>query len=319
MNSRWPSKELNLFLGYTCNNNCWFCSEMLNRKKPSQSTGVLKRALTESRKIGIQRIVFTGGEPTIRADIIELVSFAKSVGFEEIFIITNGRMLFYKEFARKLADAGLTHILFSLHAPRAEIHDFLTRSPGSFEQTVQGIKNMVEVGGIGVENNAVITKKNYKYLPELSELLVELGVNFYEFILVNPITISYCFPYKFEEFVPRISKISRYVHRALDVGIKNRVPCTAEAIPFCYMQGYERNVTELTMAPERAILGPDRYVPNVNKSRRENSKVKAKKCKNCKYYLICEGIWGHYADHYGTKELKPVTGAYVNSDALLRG
>ncbi|MEM3556117.1 MAG: radical SAM protein [Candidatus Micrarchaeia archaeon] len=300
-------KELNLFLGYTCNNNCWFCSEMANKGKPDKTTVEVKRELHEARRNGVQRITFTGGEPTIRKDIIELVSYAKKLGFEEIFIITNGRMLYYKEFARKLSEAGLTHLLFSLHSPKAKIHDYLTRSPGSFNQTVLGIKNTVEVGGIIVENNTVITKKNYKELPQLAEMLVALGVDFYEFILLNPYTINSFFKDKFEEFVPKVSQVAEYVHRAIDVGIKSNVWCTAEGIPFCYMKGYEKYVTELYMAPQRIIIGPGgRYVGDVNKSRREQGKVKASSCLKCKYNSVCEGLWGHYAEHYGTDELKPV-------------
>jgi MoaA/NifB/PqqE/SkfB family radical SAM enzyme len=313
-------KELNLFLGYTCNNNCWFCSEALNKGKPERSTVDIKTELFSSRKKGIQRVVFTGGEPTIRTDIYKLISYANFLGFEEIFIITNGRMLFYKEFVKRMIRAGLTHILFSLHAPTAEVHDYLTRSPCSFEQIWGGIKNMLELKDmmktrrVMVQNNTVITRKNYKYLPELAKLLVESGFDFYEFILVNPMSIAYTHPNKFEEFVPRLYKIEEYVHKALDVGIKKEVRCTAEGIPLCYMNGYEKYVTELNMCPERIITGPDnRYVPDVNKSRKENSKVKAEICKKCKYYLICEGIWGHYADHYGTEELKPVRGEYVQN------
>ena len=314
------TKELNLFMGYTCNNNCWFCSEMANRGRQDKTTYEIKRQLDASRKEGVERITFTGGEPTVRKDILELVSYAKSAGFEEIFVITNGRMLFYKEFAKRLAKAGLTHILFSLHAPRADIHDFLTRSPGSFEQTLKGIKNMVEVGGVKVENNTVITRKNYKYLPEHAELLVRLNIDFFEFIFVNPMTIACYFGDRFEEFVPKVSEIGKYVSRALDIGVKNGIWCTAEGIPFCRMNGHEGYATELYMAQERSIVGPDnRYVADLNKSRKEKTKLKSEKCKKCRYYLICEGIWGYYAEHYGMDELRPVAGEYVrNVDELIR-
>ena len=320
MEPRPIKKELNLFMGYTCNNNCWFCSEMANRGRRDKTTDEIKRQLDASREEGVERITFTGGEPTIRKDILELVSYAKSAGFDEIFIITNGRMLFYKEFARKLAEAGLTHILFSLHAPRAEIHDFLTRSPGSFNQTLQGIRNMVKVGGVKVENNTVITRKNYMHLPEHAKLLVSLKVDFFEFIFVNPMTIAYYFKDRFGEFVPQVSKIGKYVSRALDVGVENDIWCTAEGIPFCHMNGRERYATELYMAQERSIVGPDnRYIADLNKSRREKTKVKSERCKECRYYLLCEGIWGHYAEHYGMDELRPLRGDYVRSaDELLQ-
>lgn len=311
--------ELNLFLGYTCNNHCWFCSEEMNKTIPDKTTAMVKDELVRAKKMGIQRITLTGGEPTIRPDIFELISYARSLEFEEIFIITNGRMLFYKEFAKKLADAGLTHILFSLHGPRAEIHDSLTQVHGSFKQILQGIKNMIEVKRVMVENNTTITKTNYKYLPELAELLVKLGVDYYEFIFVNPITVVHYFGDRFEQYVPRLTEIEEYVHRALDVGIREGVWCTAEAIPLCYLRGYEPYATEAHMAPMRIIIGPNnRYVPDLNKSRKEKLKVKAGKCKRCKYYLICEGVFGQYVEHYGTAELRPLPGEYVTTQPQLR-
>ncbi|NYZ78577.1 radical SAM protein [Candidatus Micrarchaeota archaeon] len=312
------SRELNLFMGYTCNNHCWFCSEEMNKAIPDKTTAMVKEELLTAKKTGVQRITLTGGEPTIRADIFELISYASSLNFEEIFIITNGRMLFYKEFARKLAEAGLTHILFSLHAPRAEIHDSLTQVPGSFEQIVQGIKNMVEVGGVMVDNNTTITKKNYKYLPELAELLVKLGVQYYEFIFINPITVLLYSPDRFEELVPTLRQIEKYLHGALDVGIKKGVWCTAEAIPLCYMQGYEKHVTELGMSPLRMIVGPNnRYTPDLNTARKEKAKTKAEKCKRCKYYLVCEGAFSQYTEHYGMAEFRPVAGEYIKDPNVI--
>jgi MoaA/NifB/PqqE/SkfB family radical SAM enzyme len=263
--------------------------------------------LVEAKKDGVDRILFTGGEPTIRKDLIELVSYAKNLGYGEIFIITNGRMFSYPGFSRRIRGAGLTNVLFSLHASEASMHDCLTRTPGSFSQTVQGIKNLKELGGVMIATNTVVNKKNYRDLPKLVQFLVNLGVEYCQFIFINPMTISRTTKRRFEEFIPRISKAAPFVHRALDVAIRNNVACSAEAIPLCHMKGYEKYTTELLMLPERTVVGPDsRFDSDLNKSRREKSKVKSKKCKSCTYHTICEGIWGSYADHYGVGELRPV-------------
>ena len=79
-------------------------------------TAQVKQDLELARKNGAEKIVFTGGEPTIRKDILNLVAYAKKIGFSDILIITNGRMCSYPEFMDKLVANGLTSLCFSLQA-----------------------------------------------------------------------------------------------------------------------------------------------------------------------------------------------------------
>jgi len=96
-------------LGYTCNNNCRHCVIADQREhaldmigKEDLSTEEFKREILKSRKRGFTSIIFTGGEPTIRKDFLELLDYASFIGFR-VNIQTNGRMLYYPEFAEKVA------------------------------------------------------------------------------------------------------------------------------------------------------------------------------------------------------------------------
>ena len=94
-------KRLDLKVGYTCNNNCRFCVVADKRKFGDLTTKELKKQMEEGRKT-CEDIVFTGGEPTIRKDIFELVRYAKKLKFDTIQIQTNGRMFASKKFCEKI-------------------------------------------------------------------------------------------------------------------------------------------------------------------------------------------------------------------------
>jgi MoaA/NifB/PqqE/SkfB family radical SAM enzyme len=69
----------------------------------------------------------------------------------------------------------------ALHGPRPEIHDWLTQAPGSFEQAVRGVRNVVRAGA-GVYINTVVTRSGFRHLPELAAALPSLGARGIRFI-----------------------------------------------------------------------------------------------------------------------------------------
>ncbi|MBD3203484.1 radical SAM protein [Candidatus Woesearchaeota archaeon] len=308
-----PEKEVNIVASYKCNNNCLFCCEGWHRNLDEKSTSEIKNILQEAKKNKVTRILFMGGEPSVRTDIIDLVSYAKDIGFKEIFLISNGRMFSYTHFTKKIIDAGMTNVLFSLLSHKEKIHDELTRSKGSFNQIVNGIKNVKKFKKIIVGNNTTVTKLNYQYLPELAEFLVKLLTppwDYFEFIHVNPFGSAWD---NYEEIVPELNKIAPYVHRAIDIGLRNNIKVTAEAMPFCHMNGYEKYVTELQMSEERAKITPKGDKDDLNLARKYGAKVKSEKCMSCRYEPICEGLWKNYAKKQGFSELEPVKGKKINT------
>ena len=182
-------KKLVLITGYKCNNNCRFCYDSNKRNIPDKKTKELLIELFQARKLGCTYVDFIGGEVTIRKDIFTLIRKAKKIGYERICLTTNGRMLSYKPFLKKLINCGLNSIIFSIHGHNAESHDFQTRIPRSFDQLIKGLKNTQEEAKkqkIQVGSNTTITKLNYKDLPEIGEFLISKGLKNSEFIFVDP-------------------------------------------------------------------------------------------------------------------------------------
>ncbi|UCD07646.1 MAG: radical SAM protein [Candidatus Aenigmatarchaeota archaeon] len=301
-------KRLDLKVGFSCNNNCRFCVQAHKKHLGDRTMEELEREMDKGIETECEEIVFTGGEPTIRNDIIELVKYAKDAGYRIIQLQSNGRMFSYMDFVKKLIKAGANDFSPALHGHIPEIHDYLTRSPGAFNQLIQGIKNLRELDQ-HILTNSVVNKINYKYLPEFARLFVSLKVNQFQFAFIHAIGNAW---ENFDSMVPRKSDVKPYIHRALDIGINADLGVMVEAYPFCFMQGYEKYCAERFM-PSTEIRYADLYVEDFEKDRKKSGKKKFPQCKRCKFDLICEGPWKEYPEKFGDSEFKPVKGEKIRS------
>lgn len=295
-------KRIDLKVGFKCNNLCYFCPQGHKRDIISERpTRELVAELVKARKHGVSQVVFTGGEPTLHRDIIYLVSESRRLGFSSIQLQTNARTLAYMSFLKQLSDAGATEIGPSIHGAVPDTHEKQTRANGSFSQTIMGIKNAVKLG-LSVITNTVITTLNYKELPDIAKLLVNLGVNQYQFAFIHIVGTAW---ENKELLVPKKTQVIKYVHKGLDIGIKAKIKALTEAIPYCFMKGYEDCISE-KIIPEGPVSDFNLYVENFGEYRRTEGKIKGPDCPKCKYFKVCEGPWKEYPQMFGWKEFKPV-------------
>ena len=293
-------KRLDLKTGFLCNNNCLFCVQADNKLKGNRKLNELEKDLKDGLKQGCEAVVLTGGEVTIRPDFFELVKLAKKLGYKEIQIQSNGRMFSSVDFCKKTIEAGATEFSPALHGYCAAQHDYLTQSPGAFNQVVKGIQNLKKLNQ-KVITNTVIVKPNYRNSADIAKLLVSLGVDQYQLAFVHPMGNAYK---NFESMVPVMSIAAPFIHKGLDVGIKANVLCMAEAMPYCHMKGYEKYVSE-NYIPSSMIRGRKKQnIDDFEKQRKELGKIKFKQCKKCKYDDVCEGPWKEYPEKFGDKEFK---------------
>jgi len=306
-------KRVVIIAGYKCNCRCLFCLNSHKRGIPDKTTQEIKEEMIESKKRGAKYLELNGGEMTIRPDIIDLVKFARNLNFSVITIPTNGLMFSYKTFTKKIIEAGLNSIIFSIHGHNAKLHDYLTRVPGSFKKLEQGLKNVKNcIKNLGLKNiylgsDTTIIKQNYRYLPQIGKYIFDLGFRDSEFIFVDP---TYGAAYDdFAKLVPKISEIAPYAHKCLDIGRENHIPhWHIRYVPLCHFRDYLDQISELEELKifRTEHIAPDFINLNVEKSRINLAKGKTEKCRNCKLYDKCEGIWKEYLKHYGDKELKPI-------------
>jgi len=295
------NKRVDIKIGYQCNNHCLFCVQGNKREKCAFRTkSEIQKDLIRAKK-NCQSVVFTGGEPTIHPNFLDLVRLAKKLNFQTIQVQSNGRLFAYKEFCQEMIKAGANEFSPALHGHTEDLHDYLTTVPGSFNQTVQGIKNL-KIFGQRVIANTVITKSNYRHLPEIARLLVFLNVDQYQFAFIHIAGTAW---ENRNSIVPKKSQIISYVKKGLDIGISAGKKVMTEAIPYCFMQGYEQYVAE-QIIPDTMVIEDKFKIKDYKKYRLNYGKIKGPCCMNCLYFSICEGPWREYPEIFGWEEFKPI-------------
>jgi radical SAM protein with 4Fe4S-binding SPASM domain len=168
---RWTAPpRMDLALTYRCNNNCYFCYTGGPRKIKELTTRDWKKALDKLWDSGIPQVVFTGGEPTLRPDLLELVDHAQEF---VTGLVTNGRKL--ASLATALNRVSLDYVQVSLEAPTAEIHDKMVGAVGAWQETCDGISVALNKG-LEVITNTTLTKDNAQSFPELIKTGSSLGL-----------------------------------------------------------------------------------------------------------------------------------------------
>ncbi len=154
-------------LTYRCNNRCRFCyAYSPYRESGEMTTDEVKQVIDIIvDDAHVPSLSFTGGEPTLREDLIDLIAYGRERGLR-INLITNGIRCHDKEYVKKLVDAGLNSAQVSIEGPDAETHDYIVGIPGAFDKTVQGIKNLQETD-IYTHCNTTICRPNVHKLEEL--------------------------------------------------------------------------------------------------------------------------------------------------------
>ncbi len=292
-------KKADIKTGFLCNNNCFFCVQGHKKKFGDKSTAELKNILDEAVK-DCEIAVFTGGEPTIRKDILELVKYAKEIGFKTIQIQSNGRMFAYSDFCQKMIAAGANEFALALHGHTAELHNYLTQTE-SFRQIVSGIQNLKKLNQV-VITNTVITKSNYRYLPGITRLLLSLDVDQAQLAFVHAIGAA---EKNFDKVVPRMSLVVPYIERSLCIGEKMKKNVMVEGIPVCFLEKYKKCISEYVI-PDTKIFDLGITIDDYKKSRMVEGKSKALACKKCKYFNQCEGSWREYPEKFGWDEFRVI-------------
>lgn len=165
--------RMDLALTYRCNLACSHCYNV-TRDKSELTTGQWKDVIRKTWDIGIPHVIFTGGEATLRDDLVELTGFAESLGLVT-GLLTNGVKLADPGYVNELKEAGIDHIQITLESSDPEIHNRMT-GVESFRDTVEGVSNCLEAG-IFTITNTTITKDNADSITDTVSFLSELGLS----------------------------------------------------------------------------------------------------------------------------------------------
>jgi MoaA/NifB/PqqE/SkfB family radical SAM enzyme len=312
------TKRLHVNIGLECNNNCIFCEEGDHEERRSRKGLItlenIGRLLESSGHRG--QVMFTSGEPTLNPLLPDLVETAARLGYREVALTTNGRMLSYMPYARNLAEKGLNHIVFSIHQRDARRHDSLTRTPGSFAQSTAGLENacaLKKIFPLTIHTSTVLAKRNLKNIREIYRLFSALPVDQIVFNCVKPFGRA---AERFDSLVPRYKEVAAAVKGLLreEPGAAERIflvgapPCTATGLPprvGGYVEKYRFYEAKGGNIPGRqaGIRAPagGRIYKNLDRMP-DGRFASPAACAGCPRKNSCPGVMQIYVDHYGDAE-----------------
>lgn len=293
-----------LRLGFRCNQDCAFCWQ--GRSWPEPPPEFYEIWLREMVDAGIERIVITGGEPTLNRDLVRLVGIASSRG-ALVSLQTNAIMLGRRDLAAQLHAAGLVEASVSLHAGDAETSDRMTRAPGTFVRTVAGIEAALEAG-LGVNLTCVVERDNVAVLGEQARFIVSRFGQHYRML-----SVAYAHPaeyYDQEHWAdalvpldvsgPAVGDAVTQLRRA-KILVNTQGGC---GFPTCALRDFPEALQSL--APERL---PEGEIA---------TRMYADECGSCALRPGCIGLRRVYFDKFGSRGLRPFATVPPMIQGLLR-
>lgn len=185
-----PAPPLRLLFWETttaCNLACVHCrrldvSQHLSREDlTTQDAGAMIRSLPET---GRPIVVFSGGEPLMRADLFDLAGLASGLGLP-IALATNGTLM-DDTIARRIVEVGFRRVSMSFDGPDAATHDRFRGIDGALESTLRGFRTLRSLG-MSMQINTTVTRHNYAKLDQMYQLALDLGADALHIFMLVPV------------------------------------------------------------------------------------------------------------------------------------
>lgn len=292
-----------IILNHACDLACPFCSQADFKPSAFMPAAEAVRHIYSARKAGFSRLGFSGGEALLRLDLPQLVKAARRVGFKAVRLQTNGVRLARPAAAEELVRAGLTVCKFTFTSHLPSVHDRLAGRAGAFKKSLAGLSNMLRLKmAVGV--NLLITKANYRSLPETLKFFMDSGVS--NFVLIYPIYTgamarSAALRVSLPAAAPFIVKALRL---ASGSGLGREVK--ALNVPPCLLPGFENRAAGLYRF-NTVVVAADGQSRDLDASSAA-ARRQGPPCAGCFFKKNCRGVDGNYLEIFGWKGISPVRG-----------
>ncbi|MCX8189717.1 MAG: radical SAM protein [Candidatus Diapherotrites archaeon] len=286
--------KVEIVLGFACNNNCLFCS-VGNRNQNKSTEEIKKEIMLALGKDFAEEINFTGGEPTIRKDLCELIAFARKNGAKEVRITTNGLLLSNKAFLDQMIAAGLTGVILSIHGLNPETHDFLCNVKGAFEKAIKGLENASKAN-LTIDVNFVLNKINFNELPKLAEFLCN-NYQIRAMCIIFPDIDGNLLNNKW--LIPTFAQVSESVDSAASILKNHGITVWVMNMPPCSLKKNKDSATCGQLKTKMYWFDMKVDLETKIKSSCEKLKI----CKDCRFANNCPGISKKYVAFRGLELL----------------
>jgi AdoMet-dependent heme synthase len=165
---------VHLDLTYRCNERCIHCY-LDHRDHGEMTTAEILDLLEQMADAGVFFLTLSGGEIMLRRDFMQIVERSRALGFC-LKLKTNGVMV-KAEMARKIAELGVDSVQISIYSARPEVHDGITKLPGSLRRSLEGAR-LLRSAGLKVIFAYVMMRQNASDYADVQALAKEKGAEF---------------------------------------------------------------------------------------------------------------------------------------------
>lgn len=277
---------LSIQLGGQCDSKCTFCFTEWIRHEPKLTFQQAAMALDEASEISaVKAVVFTGGEPTIRNDLIDLASYAAARGFRSIALQTNGHRIANSSYLDRIVAAGINEFLLSLHGATPSTHDQITCHPGSFELVCKALVSLGSREDVATEVNFVFCQQNRHEARELVSLVREIAPT---------ASIRFSFPIvegaaydNIDATLPSLECYVEAVAAAVSAAHIFNLPISTANVPPCISAEVGLK-SDYVLSQRKTMLGVSPFVSS--SIRRGELSAKMAACEACMFDRDCGGI-----------------------------
>jgi len=308
---------INVKITGRCNENCYFCTQILDNYSFSlEDVKLTVKSIATSKRFKDykkENIIFHifGGEPTTHPQFFEIVDFFIEEDYH-FRVDTNAVNFSKKKFTDIIKKKPNMEFLISAHAHNSLIYDQVTSSRNLFDKNIEGVKNILRASSGYTEINHLITKENISYLREFLELYLrefrpirEKNVRLtLSTIIVEDLSKTHAqIPYR---------DVAKAIEKNREFILKHNIPviCVAASIemdiPYCIIES-------VTVKTE--------VLKNELKKRRpvvKNFTLYIEKCNSCYLRNSCVGIQKSYINKYGEGEFMPLTKKDFENSQILK-
>jgi len=301
-------KNAYLAICYICNEHCSFCPCSKEEKENRMITPFfeVQNTIDSFVQNNISDITISGGEPTLHPDFIEIIKYAFRKKLR-VTVLTNSERFSSNEFVKELSknvDISRLRIITTIHSEISTEHEKANSTFGSFERTINGLKNMISFGAKVIIKHC-ITKENYQQLLDFYKFIDEI---FPECIDVQLCSIDYCgmpqniLPDKmltFSMLKPHLEKLFDYHIEKKDS--KRNLYCIN--MPLCSCDPYYwKYISRRRKQMYNAYKDPH---SNESKISKNIVGIDETICKKCRVISICCGTYNTAFEYFGSNIVKP--------------
>lgn len=309
-------KTLFVSPSYVCNEKCVFCPCYKEaRRYASLPAELIISCMDEAvKKNKIEMVLISGGEPTLYEDLPRIFNFTRQYGIK-IGILSNSLKFADETFCKTFIEnvGAEFELTTAFHSHLAGEHDRITGIKGSFDKSLEGIHNLINLG-VNVTIKYVMNGLSYKKLPEFAEWVYAIFPDSVSWVMCH---IDLCGEALKNTDLTAVSfeKSKIYLEHALDVVIRNHKNDRHRNVsvfntPLCCMDPYYWSFLRKYESEESmsALLlpSPDSTIPTIQYDLKGDGGAGFSPCQKCSVKTICPGTWRQTAAYFGDSMFKPI-------------